>query len=138
MCLPGPFECPAGGCTAEHCTLQTCHLPIHQPRRAHLPPSLPARPPACLQSSRGLLGAFNWLGDRLLAAAHAARSNTLAGSRRNIEEHYDAGNDMYKLFLDDSMTYSCGIWEQGGRRRCCCCCWPGCLPCLCNLAHRSC
>ena len=45
----------------------------------------------CQQSSRGLLGAFNWLGDRLLAAAHAARSNTLEGSRRNIEEHYDAG-----------------------------------------------
>jgi hypothetical protein len=46
-----------------------------------------------LQESRGLLGAFNWLGDRLLAAAHAARSNTLEGSRRNIEEHYDAGED---------------------------------------------
>ena len=44
-----------------------------------------------VQESRGLMGAFNWLGDRLLAAAHAARSNTLAGSRRNIEEHYDAG-----------------------------------------------
>lgn len=60
------------------------------------------------------MGAFNWLGDRLLAAAHAARSNTLEGSRRNIEEHYDAGNDMYRLFLDPSMTYSCGIWEEGG------------------------
>ncbi|PSC74866.1 cyclopropane-fatty-acyl-phospholipid synthase [Micractinium conductrix] len=66
-----------------------------------------------IEESRGLMGAFNWLGDRLLAAAHAARSNTLAGSRRNIEEHYDAGNDMYKLFLDDSMTYSCGIWAPG-------------------------
>ena len=31
------------------------------------------------------------------------------GSRKNIEEHYDAGNDMYKLFLDDSMMYSCAI-----------------------------
>ncbi|KAL4856846.1 Tuberculostearic acid methyltransferase UfaA1 [Chlorella vulgaris] len=66
-----------------------------------------------IEESRGMLGAFNWLGDRLLAAAHATRSNTLAGSRRNIEEHYDAGNDMYKLFLDDSMTYSCGIWGPG-------------------------
>jgi hypothetical protein len=28
------------------------------------------------------------------------------GSRKNIEEHYDAGNAMYKLFLDDSMMYS--------------------------------
>lgn len=24
-----------------------------------------------------------------------------------------AGNDMYKLFLDASMTYSCGIWAKG-------------------------
>ncbi|KAL4447595.1 hypothetical protein ABPG75_004814 [Micractinium tetrahymenae] len=65
-----------------------------------------------IEESRGLLGVFNWLGDRLLAMAHAARSNTLEGSRRNIEEHYDAGNDMYKLFLDSSMTYSCGIWAK--------------------------
>ncbi|PRW60674.1 cyclopropane-fatty-acyl-phospholipid synthase [Chlorella sorokiniana] len=65
-----------------------------------------------IEANRGMMGAFNWLGDRLLAAAHAARSNTLEGSRKNIEEHYDAGNDMYKLFLDASMTYSCGIWAK--------------------------
>ncbi len=35
------------------------------------------------------------------------------GSRKNIEEHYDAGNDMYKLFLDETMTYSCGIHREG-------------------------
>jgi cyclopropane fatty-acyl-phospholipid synthase-like methyltransferase len=35
------------------------------------------------------------------------------GSRRNIEEHYDAGNAMYELFLDDTMTYSCGIHRPG-------------------------
>jgi len=37
------------------------------------------------------------------------RGNTVAGSRRNIEEHYDAGNAMYSLFLDESLTYSGGI-----------------------------
>ena len=41
------------------------------------------------------------------------RPNTLAGARKNIEEHYDAGNDMYSLFLDPSMTYSCGIHSPG-------------------------
>jgi len=66
-----------------------------------------------IEGSRGLLGLFNKLGDRALTMAHRARSNTAAGSRRNIEEHYDAGNDMYRLFLDDSMTYSCGIWDGG-------------------------
>jgi hypothetical protein len=35
------------------------------------------------------------------------------GSRRNIEEHYDAGNAMYKLFLDPSLTYSSGIHRPG-------------------------
>lgn len=53
--------------------------------------AMPRAPRLFPQESRGLLGVFNWLGDRLLAMAHAARSNTLEGSRRNIEEHYDAG-----------------------------------------------
>ena len=35
-----------------------------------------------------------------------------AGSRKNIEEHYDAGNAMYMSFLDASMTYSCGIHAE--------------------------
>jgi cyclopropane-fatty-acyl-phospholipid synthase len=64
-----------------------------------------------IEDKRGVLGIFNKLGDRALALAHRARSNTVTGSRKNIEEHYDAGNDMYKLFLDESMTYSCGIWD---------------------------
>ncbi len=33
-----------------------------------------------------------------------------AGSRKNIEEHYDAGNAMYKLFLDSTLTYSSGLY----------------------------
>lgn len=44
--------------------------------------------------------------------AHAARPNSLSGSRRNIEEHYDLGNDFFKRFLDPSMTYSCGIYRS--------------------------
>lgn len=31
------------------------------------------------------------------------------GSRRNISAHYDAGNDMYKLFLDPTMMYSAAV-----------------------------
>ena len=44
------------------------------------------------------------------------RSNTRTGSRNNIEEHYDAGNDMYSLFLDDTMTYSGGVHRKGVAR----------------------
>lgn len=43
---------------------------------------------------------------------HRIRRNTREGSRRNIAEHYDLGNDFYRLWLDDSMMYSSAIWER--------------------------
>ena len=43
---------------------------------------------------------------------HSARKNTKIGSRKNILAHYDLGNDFYTLFLDPTMTYSCGIFEH--------------------------
>jgi cyclopropane-fatty-acyl-phospholipid synthase len=43
---------------------------------------------------------------------HALRRNTLQGSRRNIAAHYDLGNEMFELFLDDTMMYSCAIFER--------------------------
>ncbi|MEX1330248.1 MAG: cyclopropane-fatty-acyl-phospholipid synthase family protein [Desulfobacterales bacterium] len=53
---------------------------------------------------------------RLMAALyrryHSARKNTKMGSRKNIIAHYDLGNEFYSLFLDNTMTYSCGIFEQ--------------------------
>lgn len=41
---------------------------------------------------------------------HMARANTIRTSKKNISEHYDLGNEFYKLFLDKSMTYSSGIF----------------------------
>jgi len=66
-----------------------------------------------IEAARSAFGPFSWVGDKLLAAAHAARSNTRAGSRANIEAHYDAGNAMYRLFLDETLTYSAGMHEPG-------------------------
>ncbi|MDX1683152.1 MAG: cyclopropane-fatty-acyl-phospholipid synthase family protein [Phycisphaeraceae bacterium] len=43
---------------------------------------------------------------------HWLNRNTRTGSRRNIAAHYDLGNDFFRLFLDESMTYSCGIFEH--------------------------
>lgn len=40
------------------------------------------------------------------------RRNTRAGSRRNISAHYDLSNEFFALFLDPTMTYSSGIFEQ--------------------------
>jgi len=38
------------------------------------------------------------------------RRNSLSGSKRNIQDHYDVGNDFYSLWLDKSMTYSSAIF----------------------------
>ena len=43
---------------------------------------------------------------------HAMNRNTRRGSRRNIAAHYDLSNEFFGLFLDKTMTYSCGIFEQ--------------------------
>jgi cyclopropane-fatty-acyl-phospholipid synthase len=46
------------------------------------------------------------------ALAHRARRNTVTGSRRNIEAHYDLGNDFYRLFLDETMAYSSAVFTS--------------------------
>lgn len=44
---------------------------------------------------------------------HFQNRNTRAGSRRNIHEHYDLGNDFYRLFLDhETMMYSSAVFES--------------------------
>jgi cyclopropane-fatty-acyl-phospholipid synthase len=42
---------------------------------------------------------------------HGLKSNTIEGSRENIRSHYDIGNDFFKLFLDDTMMYSSGVFK---------------------------
>ncbi|MGK7754921.1 MULTISPECIES: SAM-dependent methyltransferase [unclassified Roseovarius] len=39
--------------------------------------------------------------------------NTRKQARRNISYHYDLGNDFYRLWLDDTMTYSSAIFDTG-------------------------
>ena len=43
---------------------------------------------------------------------HLLRDNSRKGSKRNIEAHYDLGNDFYALWLDPSMTYSSAIFAN--------------------------
>lgn len=40
------------------------------------------------------------------------RRNTLHGSRENIHQHYDIGNDFYKLWLDERMLYTCAYYRD--------------------------
>jgi len=44
-------------------------------------------------------------------ALHALRRNTVKGSRKNIVAHYDLSNDFFRSFLDETMAYSCGVFE---------------------------
>lgn len=43
---------------------------------------------------------------------HARNRNSKSGSRRNISFHYDLGNDFYQQWLDRTMSYSAGIFEN--------------------------
>jgi len=52
------------------------------------------------------------LGHLTAKAWHAVRPNSRRGSRKNIEAHYDLGNDFFALFLDRSMTYSAAVFER--------------------------
>lgn len=46
----------------------------------------------------------------LVISDRMIRRNSIGGSRRNIEAHYDVGNDFYALWLDKSMTYSSALF----------------------------
>jgi len=45
-------------------------------------------------------------------ALPSAQRNTLEGSRRNIEAHYDLSNDLFAGFLDETMTYSSALFAD--------------------------
>ena len=57
-------------------------------------------------------GRFAWASQNLRRLIHAFHRNTRQGSRRNITAHYDLGNDFFKLFLDETMMYSCAYFER--------------------------
>jgi len=69
-----------------------------------------ANRPALRRVTPGAVG--NTIVDRV---AHALRGNRLGRARRNIVAHYDLSNDLYGLFLDETMTYSCARFEHEGQ-----------------------
>jgi cyclopropane-fatty-acyl-phospholipid synthase len=48
----------------------------------------------------------------VLRAVHAWRSNTKAGSKRNISAHYDLGNEFFSRWLDPTLLYSSAYFEH--------------------------
>jgi cyclopropane-fatty-acyl-phospholipid synthase len=56
-------------------------------------------------------GLAAWL-QRTYRRWHEGRANSREGSRTNIAAHYDLGNDFFERFLDETMTYSCGVFPR--------------------------
>lgn len=55
----------------------------------------------------------SWWGSLLYRVKHLFNRNSRTGSRKNIHAHYDIGNEFYKLWLDQSMTYSSALFANG-------------------------
>jgi cyclopropane-fatty-acyl-phospholipid synthase len=55
--------------------------------------------------AKGPWRVVNWI-------AHRLRANSPARARRNIEHHYDLGNDFYAAWLDPGMTYSSAVFAS--------------------------
>lgn len=49
----------------------------------------------------------------LYLAWHICRRNTPNQAKKNIARHYDLSNAMYQTFLDETLTYSCALFERG-------------------------
>ncbi|KAI7835114.1 Mycolic acid cyclopropane synthetase-domain-containing protein [Kickxella alabastrina] len=50
----------------------------------------------------------------LMYLASTRFGNSVLNTASNISAHYDLGNEMFEMFLDSSMTYSCAIWDGPG------------------------
>ena len=55
---------------------------------------------------------MRWLLGPLQSLLGLARRNTVRRSRRQISAHYDLGNDFYRLFLDETLSYSAAVFES--------------------------
>jgi cyclopropane-fatty-acyl-phospholipid synthase len=60
------------------------------------------------QMERGFTRFFSYL----LKTAHWFNKNTLTGSKKNIEAHYDLGNSLFETFLDPTLMYSSALFSN--------------------------
>lgn len=68
----------------------------------------------CIENQNALEAVFrgNFFGMIYYRLRHLFRGNSRKGSKKNIEAHYDLGNNFYKLWLDPTMTYSSAIFKN--------------------------
>jgi cyclopropane-fatty-acyl-phospholipid synthase len=76
-------------------------------------PDLPSLLTLLARNRAGLHDAVygNWWGRLVHRVRHWRNRNSRSGSRRNIHAHYDIGNAFYRLWLDQSMTYSSALFD---------------------------
>ncbi len=72
---------------------------------------LAARNLGALENGNALLSLASRVFHRV---RHALKRNTVEGSRRNIQAHYDLSNDFFRLFLDRNMVYSSAVYLRAG------------------------
>lgn len=66
---------------------------------------------ALVEQRGGLLRALTRVAG---AVSRRLRDNSVTGSRQHIREHYDLGNDFFRLFLDEQhLMYSSAYYETG-------------------------
>jgi len=78
-------------------------------------PDLPSLVRLAVRNLRVIDGAnpiFSLVARTLARLDHLRKSNTVEGSRKNIQAHYDLSNDFFRLFLDSGMMYSSALWER--------------------------
>lgn len=59
-----------------------------------------------------LEGYMAWVSKWFATLSHRFKHNDKANAKKNILAHYDLGNEMYQLFLDDSMMYSSAMYPK--------------------------
>ena len=64
------------------------------------------------RTTLGNAGRASGITRRLQRVWHRLRANSRQGARRNIEFHYDLGNDFYSLWLDPTMSYSSALFAE--------------------------
>ena len=64
----------------------------------------------------GQMGKFSADHNALKKLIHT--STAKKNQQKEVSSHYDIGNDFYKLWLDETLSYSCGYFLQSGQCRC--------------------
>jgi cyclopropane-fatty-acyl-phospholipid synthase len=67
----------------------------------------------CTRIDRLVPRGLQWLRRLYVPRPPAGWDADQAGARRNGQQHYDLSNDMFALFLDETMTYSAALFADG-------------------------